>query len=302
MPGRAEAALRRDRQAPRGAQGHGVDGEPPYSLSAFSVAAATAFIPLVARARARSLFPELGFADEEAERMVAALGLAVDRFGAGRAWMRGVVLRARWFDDRCRRFFAASPDGLGIALGAGFDTRFRRLGDGAGRWVDLDLAQVIALKRRFVKPTRRYRMLACDVTDAAWMDRVGWRPGMPVLLTAEGLLMYLEPPDVRRLFRAIAARFSKGGAPAAFLFDYASPLAVFNSWLHPALRYTTARFRWGLAGADAACRIDRRFHVVEDRDVSRECGYSAALAASLHRFMTMGRFLHGLAHLRLEGG
>ena len=274
----------------------------PFSLSDYSICAGTAFIPLLARAHAGTLFAELGFADRQAEVMATALGVPAGLFGADPGWMRGIVYRAKWFDERCRRFFAANPDGLGIALGAGFDTRFQRLGAAARRWVDLDLPEIIAMKRRFVAPTARYRMLACDVTDPAWMDRTGWRPGTPVVLTAEGVLMYIAPADVRRLFAAIAARFSEGGAPASVLFDYASPLAAVSSWLHPALEYTSARFRWGLAGAEAIRRIDRRFRVLEDRDIARECGPAAAVAASLHELMTMGGFLHGLAHLELERG
>lgn len=274
----------------------------PFSLSDYSVCAGTAFIPLLARARARTLFPELAFADGEAEDMVAALGVPADLFGTDPGWMRGVVFRAKWFDECCRRFFAANPGGLGIALGAGFDARFRRLAGAARRWVDLDLPEVIAVKRRFIASTGRYRMLACDITDPAWRDRVGWRPGTPVVLTAEGVLMYLKPADVRHLFAAIAGRFAEGGAPAAVLFDYASPLAAVSSWLHPALEYTDARFRWGLARARAIRRIDRRYRIVEDRDVARECGAAAAVAASLHELMTMGGYLHGLAHLELEAG
>lgn len=272
----------------------------PFSLADYSVPAGTAFIPLIARARARTLFPELGFADREAEDIAAALGVPADLFGTDPGWMRGIVCRAQWFDARCRDFFAAHPDGLGIALGAGFDTRFRRLAGAARRWADLDLPEIIAVKRRFVAPTGRYRLLDGDVTDPAWIARTGWRPGTPVVLTAEGILMYLAPDDVRRLFAGIAARFSEGGAPAWVLFDYASPVAAFNSWLHPALQHSEARFRWGLARAGAIRRIDPRYQVVEDRDVARQCGPAAAVAAAMHELMTMGCFLHGLAHLELE--
>ncbi len=279
-----------------------VPADRPFSLDAFSVRAGTAFIPLVARARARVQFPELDFADEAAEDIAAALGVPADLFGTDPGWMRGIVCRARWFDARCRDFFAAHPDGLGIALGAGFDTRFRRLAGAARRWVDLDLPEVIAVKRQFVAPTGRYRMLDCDVTDLAWIDRTGWRPGTPAVLTAEGILMYLAPAEVRELFRGIAARFGEGGAPVAVLFDYASPVAAFNSWLHPALQHTEARFRSGLSGAEALRRIDMRFRVVEDRDVARECGPAAAVAAAMHELMTLGGHLHGLAHVELAAG
>jgi len=288
----------------RGAKRRHPDTGParPFALSDYSVSAGTAFIPLLARARARIQFPDLGFADREAEDIAAALGVPADLFGTDPGWMRGIVYRAKWFDERCRDFFAENPDGLGIALGAGFNTRFRRLAGAARQWVDIDLPEVIALKRRFVAPTGRYRMLARDIADPAWREDVGWRPGTPVVLTAEGVLMYLPPADVRALFAAIAERFSQGGAPAAVLFDYASPMAAVSSWLHPALEYTNARFQWGLARARAIRRIDRRYRIVEDRDIARECGPAAAVAASLHERMTMGGFLHGLAHLELEAG
>jgi len=293
----------KEEKPPRRAKRRQPDAGPPrpFALSDYSTCAATAFIPLIARSRARTQFPDLGFADRDAEDIVAALGVPADLFGTDPGWMRGVVYRAKWFDEQCRRFFAANPKGLGIALGAGFDSRFRRLGGAARSWVDLDLTEVIAIKRRFIAPTPRYRMLAWDITDAGWMDRVGWRPGTPVVLAAEGVLMYLPPADVRRLFRDIAARFAEGGAPASVLFDYASPLAAVSSWLHPALEYTSARFQWGLARARAIRRIDRRYRIVEDRDIARECGPAAAVAASLHELMTMGGFLHGLAHLELQG-
>jgi len=271
-----------------------------HSLSELSVPARTALIPLVARAQARTLFPELGFVDEQAENIVDALGLPPDSFGMDFAWLRGTILRAKWFDDRCRQFFKANPRGLGVALGAGLDTRFQRLNEGTIRWVDLDLPEVIALKSHFVKATKHYRVLACDVTDPAWIDQISWRAGMPLILAAEGLLMYLAPPDVRSLFREIAARFSCGEAPVSLLFDYASPLLVLNSWLHPALIHTDARFHWGLAGADAIRLLDPRYEVMEDYDISQDCGYPTFFVSLLHQLMTMGRPFYGLAHVQLH--
>lgn len=277
-----------------------MEQERVFTPSDMSAPAATALIPLVARAQARALFPELGFVDAEAERMVDALDLPLDSFGHDPGWLRGSVLRAKWFDNRCRRFFAANPRGLGIALGSGLNTRFLRLDLPDIDWIDIDLPEVIALKQRFVKTTNRYRMLDADVTDLSWIERIGWRPGTPVMLTAEGLLMYLAPAHVRALFRGIAAHFSAGGAAAEMLFDYASPLMVLNSALHPALRHTTARFRWALGEAGAVRDYDARYRVVEDYDIACDCGPPTALIALMHRMATLGRPFYGLAHLRLD--
>ncbi len=271
-----------------------------FSSSDLTAAMQTALIPLVARARARTLFPDLGFTDPEAERIVRALGIPLDTFGNDRGWLLGSVLRAMWFDDRCREFFSAHPDGLGIALGAGLDTRFRRL-DAAdtARWVDIDLPETIALRRRFVGDAAHCRMLAADIADPAWMERIGWRPGTPLMLTAEGLLMYLAPSHVHTLFRGVAAHFSDGGGPVSFLFDYASPLMVLNSPFHPAVAHTRARFRWSLVGAEAIRFLDPRYRVVEDYDISRECGFPTVFISLAHQLATMGRAFYGLAHMRL---
>lgn len=55
--------------------------------------------------------------------------------------------------------------------------------------------------------------LAQSALDLSWMDRVDASGG--VFITAEGLLMYLDPADVHTLITACAQRFPGG----AFLFD-----------------------------------------------------------------------------------
>jgi O-methyltransferase involved in polyketide biosynthesis len=268
-------------------------------LSRFTVPARTALIPLVARAQARTLFPELGFVDKWAEHIVDALGIPLNAFGSDMASLRGAIIRAKWFDARCKRFFDTNPDGLGVALGAGLDTRYQRLNIDGIHWVDIDLPEMVAMKSRFTKATPYYRILSCDVTDLAWMDRIGWETGTPLILTAEGLLMYLAPNDVRNLFHSIAVRCSIGSAPVAFLFDYASPFLALNSWLHPALARAGAHFRWGLAGAGAVRLFDPRYEVVDDYDIMRDCGHQAAFVSLLHRSLSMGHPIFGLAHVEL---
>ena len=273
----------------------------PPALSGLSVPAITSLIPLVARAQARTQFPELGFADEMAEQMVRELGIPLDMFGSNPEWLRGSVLRAKWFDDRCRAILRDTPNGMVIALGAELDTRCQRLGLGAIDWVDVDLPAVTALKRRFAAPSGTCRLIACDVTGPAWLGQTGWQPDTPLVLTAEGLLMYLAPRDVRTLFRRIADRFSGGTARVSLLFDYASPPLVLNSWMHPALMHTKARFRSGLAGAAAIRAFDQRYEILEDYDISPDCGFATAWISAMYRMMTLGLPFYGLAHAGLRG-
>src|SRR5919109_2028162 len=100
----------------------------------------TLLIPLIARAQARTRFPDLGFADPAAERILAQLDVDPDRFGQHVPTMRGAIIRAQAFDRLAAAFAAAHPSGLAVSLGAGLDTRADRVAGLA--WADMDLPAV----------------------------------------------------------------------------------------------------------------------------------------------------------------
>ncbi|MCA9663474.1 MAG: class I SAM-dependent methyltransferase [Myxococcales bacterium] len=143
-----------------------------------------------------------------------------------------IALRARQYDAYSRDFLARHPDGWIVNLGCGLDTRFWRIdepGKRAIRLFDLDLPEMIALKREFVGETDRYRMIASSVLDHGWMDRVADETaGAPLLLLAEGLFMYLPQAEVQALVVALRARFPG----SELVFE-----AVNSRWLRPAMRW-----------------------------------------------------------------
>ncbi len=118
-----------------------------------------------------------------------------------------IALRAAKYDQYAREFLATHPDGIIVNLGCGLDSRFHRLGDEKQEFFDLDLPEVIRLKRRLVEETERYHMLAYSVLDFRWMDELSSYSQRPILFLAEGLLMYLKPEDVKGLVCELSARF-----------------------------------------------------------------------------------------------
>jgi O-methyltransferase involved in polyketide biosynthesis len=130
-----------------------------------------------------------------------------ERFGPGEGpqaqWQ---ALRARCFDDEVRRFARAHPGGTVVALGEGLETSFWRVGDERLRWLTVDLPETVAVRRSLLPddPPRR-GSIACSATDHRWMDEVD--PSRGVLITAQGLFMYLQRREVDALVRACAARF-----------------------------------------------------------------------------------------------
>jgi len=136
-----------------------------------------------------------------------------ERFGPG-SFARWQALRVRAFDREVQRFMAARPGGTVVALGEGLETELQRVDDGRVRWVGVDLPETVAIRRRLLPdPPRRTTIAASALDVDAWAGAVDASGG--VLLTAQGLLMYLDPPDVHRLIAACAARFPG----AALVFD-----------------------------------------------------------------------------------
>jgi O-methyltransferase involved in polyketide biosynthesis len=122
------------------------------------------------------------------------------------------ALRARSFDAAARDYLTAHPKASVVALAEGLQSSFWRL-ERAGvtnelTWYSVDLLPVIALRERLLPHDDRIVALAQSALDRSWMNRVDSSHG--VFITAEGLLMYLEPGDALGLIRDCAARFPGG--------------------------------------------------------------------------------------------
>jgi len=156
----------------------------------------------------------------------------------------GLILRNREFDRYARDFMSRNPQATVIHIGCGLDARFERVDDGQVEWYDLDLPEVIAVRRKLIGGERlRYHQLGCSAFETGWIDRV-WaeNQGRRFLFLAEGVFMYFEEAQVRALVLALQARFPD----AELVFDAFSPFLVRANNLRMALTKMGARYHWGL--------------------------------------------------------
>jgi O-methyltransferase involved in polyketide biosynthesis len=116
-----------------------------------------------------------------------------------------LAARAAAIDRTLRLWLERHPDGIVVSLGEGLETQRQRVDNGRMRWLTVDLPDAIRLRERFLTPTDRFRHFAGSALEPGWMDAVDARSGIFVI--AQGLLMYLEPEQVRHLFTRIADRF-----------------------------------------------------------------------------------------------
>lgn len=198
----------------------------------------TLLIPLYGRAQMsrKGIFP-----DREAEFAVGQIDYDFSKLRIQEKTQVMLSIRGRMIDALCARYLREHPRSTVVSLGCGLDARGKRLGDCAGLWYDLDFPQVIDAKRQLYQETDRFRYIPSSATDFGWMDRVECADP-PVLILAEGLLMYLSEQDVKALFLKLRDRFGD----AVMIFDAYSKLTARQAKNHPSLKQTGAAIRWGV--------------------------------------------------------
>ena len=163
----------------------------------------TLFIPLVGRAaETRKRRPLLR--DPKAVEILESVAFDRSKYSRTGGWT--TVIRAAIFDIWVEDFLADHPGGTVVELGTGLNTRFERVDNGTVHWIDLDLPDTIALRRRFFADTDRRRMVAASLTGDSWLETVRELPG-PYFFLADGVLPYLTEEDVTRTLAGLAEQF-----------------------------------------------------------------------------------------------
>jgi hypothetical protein len=131
------------------------------------------------------------------------------------------------------------------------------------RWVSVDLPPVIELRQRLLPSSPRQELVASSVIDGAWFDEIAGKRG--ALVTAQGLLMYLQPEQVHELIAACANRITDG----ALLFDAVPRWLSERTQREPLGRpdgYRPPPWTWGL-DADEIRRIGATPNIAELRQL-----------------------------------
>ncbi|BBX62961.1 O-methyltransferase [Mycobacterium saskatchewanense] len=206
----------------------------------------TALLTLHARAReARRADAILD--DPMAIALHDAIEFDFAKFGPTR---QDIALRALAFDAQTRAYLAEHPDATVVALAEGLQTSFWRLdaADARFRWLTVDLPAVTEVRSRLLPASPRVSVCAQSALDYSWMRSVDAAGG--VFITAEGLLMYLQPEQALGLIAACAKTFPGG----RLLFDL--PPALFarvNRYgMRTSLRYKVPPMPFALSARQAA--------------------------------------------------
>ncbi|ULN47762.1 class I SAM-dependent methyltransferase [Mycolicibacterium goodii] len=122
-----------------------------------------------------------------------------------------VAVRSAMLDRLVSGFIAQHADAVVVELGCGLETRMHRVSPPTGvDWYDIDLPDVIDVRRQVIPELGRSHLIAASLTDSArWLQDVP--RDRPAIVVADGVLGFLTESDNRRILEAITAHFVNGG-------------------------------------------------------------------------------------------
>lgn len=223
----------------------------------------TLLIPLYAKAQPDNPL----FYDPKARQILESVDYDFSKLKVPNKTVVLVSQRANKLDETVQTFLAENPVGVVLHLGCGLDNRFGRLDNGQVEWYDLDMPEVIELRRRFFAGKDRYHLIASSVTDLTWVEQVQ-AVGLPVLVVAGGLLMYLGEADVKRLFQRLQTAFPG----CRLVADVFSRLAARSATNHPSLKKTGASLGWGVDDPHAVEAWGSGIRLIEEWYFSQDPG------------------------------
>ncbi len=220
--------------------------------------AETLLIPVRVRAYETSRQDSL-LQDPWAIRIIAQLDLeksSKDKVSSGT--LIGTVLRTLLFDQKIKTFMQKYPEGVVVNLGCGLDARYNRLCLPSILWFDLDINEVMDLRKQFFEETQNYRMLTGSMFDETWIKHIP--KNRPIMIFFEGVSMYFPEEILKPFVLNVFNQFSH----ANMVFDVLAKANSKSTKLHPDVKKYNAPFKWGIDSATELHQWDQNIKVISD--------------------------------------
>ena len=124
------------------------------------------------------------------------------------------------------------------------DTRFQRIGNPKTVFYDLDLPEVMALRRELIPEQTGNVYIAASLLETDWMDELRRKhPDAEFIFIVEGVLMYFYEKQVKSFLHHVASRFGGG----ELWFDVCGTMMSRHGVKPDSLRHHEAQIRSGLS-------------------------------------------------------
>ncbi len=213
-------------------------------------------------------------------------------------FQHGWVARSLHTDKMAKAFIQKHPEATIVNIGSGLDTTFSRVDNGRIYFYELDLPNVIDLRRHFYQDSDRHQSIAASFLETAWFEDIVVRDGL--LFLAGGVLMYFEEHQIKEFFTAVADRFGS----CDFFFDSLSPMgmkftkkAVLKKG---GMGMTLEGEGWGLKTVQSLEKWDQRIKVIDAFPMSKGMKKGLPLGFKIMSAITDMLGICSMVHMRIQ--
>ena len=101
---------------------------------------------------------------------------------------------------------------------------------------------------------------AKSILDFSWMKDIKSKDKQPIIFIAEGLFIYFEENELKKLFAQLATHFPN----AEMFFEAIGPLMAKSSKIHDTVSKTQAKFKWGILNSKKLEMWDKRIKFIQE--------------------------------------
>ncbi len=221
-----------------------------------------------------SLTPNPLLNDKHAGPILDKIDCDFTKLGVGAIFAGCCGIRGFLFDSWTVDFLDRHPDGATVVyMACGLDTRhLRLLWNKNTRWIDVDLPEVVELRRKLVpgpEGGRDYTLLSGSALDAEFISTLP--NDRPTLVIIEGLAAYLTTTQGEAMLANLAGRLKQHGGELMMDVLGWLPIAI-QSWAFGFLKKTESSIRWPIDDPKALERLHEGLTLLDARPLCLEEG------------------------------
>ena len=235
-------------------------------------------------ARAKESSTRGAIHDEKAEQIIAALDYDFSLADKDSAMRSGVIARSIVLDKLVSEWLSKNPDAVVVNVACGLDTRCYRM-KGYSHWYNLDLPETIAVREKLLPESGKISQIAMSAMDD-WGGEI-WESDAPILVIIEGLTMYLNEADVKRIFAVIAGRFRK----ATVFVETMNPVMA-KRFKEKSIEGSHAKFTWGVKDGKTLAELLPDFQFVEEHSLTQ----GMAAFVPIYKWLDKIRFVRNISN------
>ncbi len=206
------------------------------------------------------------------------------------------VFRSLCFDRLIRDYIWRHPEGTIINIGCGLDTTHERLKAGSVQWYDLDLPEVIDLRKLLINESCNRKFISSSFLKNEWIKEINFNDS--VLIFASGVYYYYCENTIRRFFAKMSFAF-----PASeMLFDVTSPAGVraANRVIRKAGINAGPFLKWGIKNSRSILKWNPRMVFLGNYNVFNLEGYRLPFRLQIPGMISDALSIEQIIHLRIR--